>query len=164
MRHNLLIVERIVLESLSKRSKNIREVCHDTGLTTGLVGNIMTLLVQRGFLRYVEGRYCVVDRENWSTSPQIHEEVKEIFVAMVNRYFVKEKTPAASLAVRKVYMNPLEEKVYEDLVAKMNQFLSQLEENHARSEINRYKTSEQKVIVWGKAPYSELVEEVLKAV
>lgn len=59
MKEGLLMVERIVIESLSKKEKNIQEIEIDTNLSHGLLLNILPNLLMRNMVRYRNGIYSI---------------------------------------------------------------------------------------------------------
>ena len=83
MSEGLLIVERMVLESLVKKPKNMVELALDTGLEEGLLKNIIPFFMMENILRYERGIYSINSTESskWADkinkSDYLKEEVKE---------------------------------------------------------------------------------------
>ena len=172
MKDGLLLIERIVIESLSKKEKNIQEIEIDTNLSHGLLLNILPNLLMRNIVRYKTGIYSI-DKDHcfeWLSAvnkkENVKEEAKEIFTSLVNQYFKKE-SPAAQngpqLKIQKMWLTRDEEIILKSHMATLEGFFSGVKEAR-KHHPQREKTCEQRVVVWGFSHYSDLVEGVLQAV
>lgn len=173
MKDGLLMIERIVIESLSKKEKNIQEIEIDTNLSHGLLLNILPNLLMRNMIRYQRGIYSI-DKDNcfqWLSSinkkENIKEEAKEIFTSLVNQYFSKDlkehKALGTQLKIQKMWLTRDEEILLKSHMATLECFFQSVKEARKQNP-QREKTCEQRVVVWGVSQYSDLVEGVLKAV
>ena len=93
MNDGLLIIERIIVESLSKKERNLQEIIIDTNLEHSLLLNILPNLIMKNIVRYNRGIYSL-DKENcfqWlnevNKDDHVKEEAKELFISLVNQYF-----------------------------------------------------------------------------
>jgi hypothetical protein len=59
MKDSLLIIERIVIESISKKDKNIYELVNDTKLNQELLQKILPNLLMKNLIRYQRGIYSI---------------------------------------------------------------------------------------------------------
>lgn len=173
MNDGLLMIERIVIESLSKKEKNIQEIEIDTNLGHGLLLNILPNLLMRNMIRYKNGMY-MLDKEHcfeWLKSvnkkENIKEEAKEIFTSLVNQYFQKDSTLAPQtgpqLKIQKMWLTRDEEMILKSHMATLEGFFNGVKEAR-KYHPQKEKTCEQRVVIWGFSQYSDLVEGVLKAV
>ena len=96
MKDGLLIIERIIIESLSKKERNMQEIVHDTNLDQALLLNVLPNLLMKNMVRYTRGTYSI-EKENcfqWlkeiNETDNIKEEAKELFISLVNQYFKKD--------------------------------------------------------------------------
>ena len=94
MKNGLLVIERMVLESLSKKNRNLEELANDTGLDHGLLKNILPAFLMNNLVNYQRGIYKLNNDEmrkerikSYNAKENIKEEVKELFTSMVNKYF-----------------------------------------------------------------------------
>ena len=173
MKDGLLMIERIVIESLSKKEKNIQEIEIDTNLVHGLLLNILPNLLMRNMIKYKNGTYsldkehCFVWLSEANKKENVKEEAKEIFTALVNQYFKKEASmPAqsgAQLKIQKMWLTRDEEFILKSHMATLESFFSSVKEAR-KHHPQREKTCEQRVVIWGTTHYSDLVEGVLQAV
>lgn len=173
MKEGLLMVERIVIESLSKKEKNIQEIEIDTNLSHGLLLNILPNLLMRNMVRYRNGIYSI-DKDHcfeWlsevNKKENIKEEAREIFTSLVNQYFKKETTLGAQngpqLRIQKMWLTRDEEMILKSHLATLEGFFNGIKEAR-KHHPQREKTSEQRVVIWGLSHYSDLIEGVLQAV
>jgi hypothetical protein len=173
MKDGLLMIERIVIESISKKEKNIQEIEIDTNLNHGLLLNILPSLLMRNMIRYKNGMYSL-DKEHcfqWlsqvNKKENVKEEAKEIFTSLVNQYFEKDSTIAPQigpqLKIQKMWLTRDEELILKSHMATLEGFFNGVKEAR-KYHPQREKTCEQRVVIWGLSQYSDLVEGVLKAV
>ncbi len=172
MKDGLLMIERIVIESLSKKEKNIQEIEIDTNLSHGLLLNVLPNLLMRNMIRYKGGLYSI-DKDHcfeWlsdvNKKENVKEEAKEIFTSLVNQYFKKEATATnvgPQLKIQKMWLTRDEEIILKSHMANLEGFFSGVKEAR-KHRPQREKTCEQRVVIWGFSHYSDLVEGVLQAV
>lgn len=164
----LLIVERMVLESLSNGAKSSDEINQCTNLSKALLGNILPMFLMRNIVSYKSGKYELnrVNAMQWmakcNTPANIKEEVKELFTSLVNRYFQSEAREQG-LRMKKVWMNSLEKKIFQSHLANLEEFIKSVEKENRRPESSK-QLRDKEVIFWGHSPYSTLVDGVLEAV
>lgn len=172
MKDGLLMIERIVIESLSKKEKNIQEIEIDTNLSHGLLLNILPNLLMRNMIRYKNGLYSI-DKDHcfeWlsdvNKKENVKEEAKEIFTSLVNQYFKKETAApnvGPQLKIQKMWLTRDEEIILKSHMATLEGFFSGVKEAR-KHHPQREKTCEQRVVIWGFSHYADLVEGVLQAV
>lgn len=174
MKDGLLIIERIIIESLSKKERNLQEIILDTNLEHALLLNVLPNLLMKNIVRYCRGTYSI-DKENcfqWlnevNKSDNIKEEAKELFISLVNQYFskdIEEKKRAVQpqLKIQKVWLTNDEEILLRSHMAGLECFFSGIKASR-RSKPQKEKTCEQRVVIWGLSQYSDLVDGVLQAV
>lgn len=173
MKDGLLIIERIIVESLSKKERNLQEIIHDTNLDHSLLLNVLPNLLMKNMIRYTRGTYSI-EKENcfqWlnevNKSDNIKEEAKELFISLVNQYFQKdlEKKHACvpQLKIQKMWLTKDEEMILRSHMACLEGFFTGVKAAR-KVKAEREKTSEQRVVIWGLSQYSDLVEGVLRAV
>lgn len=173
MNDGLLMIERIVIESLSKKEKNIHEIEIDTHLSHGLLLNIMPNLLMRNMIRYKSGIYSL-DKEHafeWlsivNKTEHIKEEAREIFTSLVNQYFKAEtevvRPKSSQFKIQKMWLTKEEEMILNSHLNTLEGFFQGVKETR-KYQPQREKTCEQRVVVWGMTDYSNLIDGVLKAV
>lgn len=174
MKDGLLIIERIIVESLSKKERNMQEIILDTNLEQSLLLNILPNLLMKNMIRYQRGLYSI-NKENcfqWlnevNKTDNVKEEAKELFISLVNQYFkkdllVKKDAVKPQLKIQKVWLTQDEEVILRSHMAGLESFFSSVKDSR-KVKPQREKTCEQRVVIWGFSQYSDLVEGVLKAV
>lgn len=173
MKDGLLIIERIIVESLSKKERNLQEIIMDTSLEHSLLLSVLPNLIMKNMVRYTRGIYSL-ERENcfqWlsevNKEDHVKEEAKELFVSLVNQYFAKSNIRKSSsdpqLKIQKVWLTKDEEVILRSHMAGLESFFSQVKASR-KVKPEREKTCDQRVVIWGMSQYSDLVEGVLQAV
>ena len=161
MKRSFLLIERIVIESISKGSTSYEEILKDTELDRRFLVNILDALTEAGVLKRSENRF-LLDRnllKEYSQKESLQNEVKELFISWVNRYF-QEEIKETCLKMQKVYLTPSEEVIYNELLRKLGDFVSGVKKS---SKEHAHKISKQKVIFWGHSQYSSLVDSSIHA-
>ena len=173
MKDGLLILERIVVESISKKDKNIQELSIDTNLEHAVLLNILPNLLMKNILKYQRGNYSI-DKEaslQWRSGinkdDNVKEEAKELFTSLVNQYFKKDCEASAKraslLKIQKVWLTKDEEIVLNSHLINLENFFQGIK-NSRKTHPLREKTCEQKVVIWGASQYSSLMHGILEAV
>jgi hypothetical protein len=173
MKDGLLLLERIIIESLSKKEKNIHELAVDTNLEHAILLNILPNLMMKNLIKYLRGSYSI-EKENslqWlqgiNRDENIKEEAKELFTSLVNQYFKKDITKRVKtsplLKIQKVWLTQDEEIILNTHMITLENFFQGIKNSRKVNPV-REKTYEQKVVIWGASQYSSLVHGVLEAV
>lgn len=170
MKEGLLVIERIVLESISKSSKNIYEIENDTGLDNKILSNILSIFIMKNILNYRHGIYFLNmnTKDKWineiNSTENIQEEIKDIFISLVNRYY-HEKNEDVGLKVKKVWLSSFDEKLLNAHLKNLDKFVRNIEKERRNKQIKTAKKlCEKKIIVWGHSTYSGIVDTILNAV
>lgn len=165
----ILIIERIVLESLEKRSKGLKELHEDTKLDQNLVKNILNHLINRGIVKMESGLFRI-DRQNsdnWlhlvNDKKAVRLELKELFSSLVNNYFNEEMEKKTQLKMKKVFLTKKEQETLNTKFKEIDSFLAQIATDRQRRPL-REVTADKQVLIWGHSPYKDLVDEQLEAV
>ncbi len=174
MNDGLLIIERIIIESLSKKERNIEEIILDTNLEHSLLLNVLPNLLMKNMIRYTRGIYSI-EKDNcfqWlneiNKNDHVKEEAKELFISLVNQYFTKNETnkkaiTAPQLKIQKVWLTREEEILLRSHMATLEGFFIGIKASR-KMKPQREKTFEQRVVFWGLSQYSDLIDGVLEAV
>ena len=160
---SLLLVERIVIESIVKGNSNVNDLIKDTDLNSKLLGKIVTTLKNEKIIREDLNGFKI-DKENlkkFTKKESLQAEVKEVFISWVNRYFIEENKETC-LKMQKISLSNSEEVIYNEHLRKLNEFVESVK-NTSKQGLDEYKTSKQKVVFWGHGQYSNLVESSLYA-
>ncbi|HLE10580.1 MAG: hypothetical protein A2504_14050 [Bdellovibrionales bacterium RIFOXYD12_FULL_39_22] len=167
--NGLLVVERIILESLQKKGKNIFEIEIDTHLDHNLLANLLPNLVMKNIVTYKNGIYFLNNQEkhNWLVSinqeENIKEEIKDIFSGLISSYFKKEINERPCLKVKKIWLTAKEEKILDAHLHNLEEFVRNIDQDKGRDD-TKNKLHEKRLIFWGYSTYSKVVSELLDAV
>ncbi|MBT3235563.1 MAG: hypothetical protein HN353_06410 [Bdellovibrionales bacterium] len=170
MKKGLLLIERIILESLEKKEKNIIELAKDTTLSSSVISNVLPHLMMRSMVNYQQGIYHLI-RDSYSlreinAGETIGDELKELFSSLVNRYFQQEEQQrgvGTQLRLKKVWMTPMDEAQFNAHLVELERFLARVEQE-TRQRDNCAPVSEQRVVFWGHSEYSQLINGSLMSV
>lgn len=164
-KRSLLMLERMILESLSKASRTIAEIALDTGLKQELIAQVTTGLVQEGFLEYKRARYELSNstvrsfNERYQSSEEQLEELREIFVSMVNSSF----EGSSKIKLQKVSLTKSEKAILGSYFINLEAFIKSVADANRREQRST-PTKEQCVFIWGEASYLDLAMESLKTI
>jgi len=165
----LLVVERIVIESIGRKNNCLNAIALDTNLESGLLKNILRHLLDKNLLSYKAGEYFfnMENKQLWSrqknSDKNIKEEINELLSSHVNYYFAQGKSEKVSLSLKKISLTSSEEKLLQAHLINLNSFVNNIEMDQ-KKRTNANKTYRQTVLFWGHSQYSKLVEETLAAV
>ena len=165
--NSLLIVERIVIESLSRVPKNIFQVSEDTGLAHQLLANILPNLVSSNIVKYSNGVYNLnwKNKDSWinaiNNNDNLKEEIKDMFTSIVNDFFDKSEKKKSELKLKKIWMNPDEEKIFNAHIYNLQEFVTNIEKDNRKS---NKKLNDKRIIFWGHTNYVDLIEKEIRAV
>ncbi len=168
--NGLLVIERVILESLQNKGKNIFEIELDTQLDHNLLANTIPNLIMKNIITYKNGIYSLNMREknSWmetiNTENNIKEEIADIISSVISGYFDKEKNARPCLKVKKIWLNKQEEKILNAHLHNLEEFVRNIEQDRSRNNNVTNKLYEKKVIFWGHSNYSDIVEQILAAV
>lgn len=155
MNYNINLVERLVLESLQARKKNISELETCTSLNRELIQTILQSLISKSLIITEETKYRVNNnlskaiKDGLNNSLDIKIELAEILNATYNL-----RKGDTFLKLQKVHMNEKEEKLFHGMLYNMESFLKNLEKKDE-------KLSKKKVIFWGGGNYGKLINNYL---
>jgi Trp operon repressor len=166
MEKSLLIVERIVLESLEKGTLSLEEIQNQSGLSTPLLKAVLFGLINRGVVRYGENHYNLNwgDRQKWLPLVKSREgmkaEIKELFSSLVNIKYEEEEE--CTLKVQKVWLSPDEKEDLDRRLKDIDFFLENIKEKRKTQPV-RENISKRQVLFYGASSYDSLVQTILKA-
>ncbi len=166
MEKSLLVVERIVLESLEKGALELDELGLQCGLNKPLLQAVLFELINRGVVSYSGNEYCLdwKNRENWISLLKNKEgmkaEIKELFSSLVNRKY--EEDEASNLKVQKIWLMPKEKEDLERRLKDIDYFIENIKESRKTRPVSE-KVSQRQVLFYGSSRYDNLVQSILKA-
>jgi hypothetical protein len=159
----LLMLERIVIESIAKGENTVCRIQKDTGIDHSLLLSIAAKLLKRGLVDYRKGEYSVSKNEvcwrSVNRNESIKNEIKEVSDSIIDVFF-QDKT-RNKLKLQKVYIDEKDEKILNSLLHSVESFLVDLRNSQRGKDI---KTKNQKVLMWGYGGYSDLISNTLKVV
>ena len=154
--YHFTILERMILESINKSSKNLEEVAEDTGLEQNICLNIVYSLLAKNLVVCAKGSYSF----NQSLSKAIVAELKNkrnraIEVNALVRECVKDSVVenGESFVFKKVYMSEKEKKLLKAMFYNIESFLSGLSASGP--------TKEETFIFWGGDNYAKAVSSYI---
>ena len=163
MRTGILMVERMVLESLTLKPKNIQELSTDTGLKIQLLANIMASLTYEGMVDFSAGRYELNRSQTqeflkrYQNSKDQLQELKELFVSFINA----SSHGKSKVKLQKVYLDAKEEAILNSYFINIETFIKNVNDSKKQRPLA---TGQQKVFIWGEGRYQDLAQETLAAI
>lgn len=170
MLEGLLVVERLVLESLEIEAKSLESLVQDTGISKAILDNSLAMLSMRNVIIVKDGKFSLNKetqaqwREVVTREESIKDELKDMFTAIVNKHFenkiVESKTEESSLKFRKIWMNDSDKKILNALMYQVESFITSVEKTN--KEDKSKKLSDKDVVFWGTSGYQSLIDSVLQ--
>lgn len=164
MSDTLLVVERVVLESLDKKELTLEALRQQTGFSQSLLNGVLHLLISKGIVTRNKNEYMV----NWQRKMDwinlvkdeegIRAELRELFSVMV----AASDKPESTFRFKKVWLEPDEKREVERKWQEIESYLANIREKRKRKPV-REKTIDKQVLLFGVSPYSSLVDGILKS-
>ncbi len=165
MDQTILIVERIVIESLNQKAMGFERLVEQTALSSNLLQAVLGQLIQKGIVEYNQFEYKL----NWNLKDQwlplvtdkegAKAEIKELFASLVNHIYEKESH--ARLKVQKIYLNNREKEELDRRLTDIDSFIQGIR-NQRKAYPVKENISQQQVVFYGSSEYRALVNDILK--
>lgn len=158
--YSLTILERMILESLSKSKKSVLELIYDIDLEIELIQNAIEELKQRNLVKASKGivEINIEELTKWNQSEHIkdslREEIKEILEASIDTYFANPEN--SMVRIKKVNMSSDEKKIFNAMISNLDNFIKGLTESKKNQSVK-----DQEVIFWGFSGYRNLAEQIM---
>lgn len=157
MLKGLLLVERLIFDSISRCDKNINDIVNDTGLAHSVVRSVLSSLMLKNLILFERGAY---KRQQVTFEPEdLHEEIVEIAQNMSHGA----RGAHSKIMVKKMMLNEEDAKILESMMNGIQSFLSHVQNQQMNRPIG-HRTCEKKVVLLGLSDYSTLADASLKAV
>jgi len=168
MKHGLLLIERVIIESLARGPKTIHTIIQDTGLGSSLVTNVLAFMLYKNFIRF-NGQSYYIDKETLEdlcngveSSQSLKKEIKELFDSLVNVFFnTNNKLESTQLKVKKFWLGSGDELVLRSHLRNLEDFFVQLDKRPKVGQ-ERHCLGEKRVFCWGLSDYKTLINECVK--
>jgi len=169
--NSLLCVDRMVLESISRKNGSIMEICNDTKLSIRIIQNTIFNLRYKNIVSF-DGVKYFINRETsakWkkeiNSNNYVKEEVKDLFSSLVNNYFENSAVTneETNFKMKKVWLSDEEDRIFQTLLGNIKSFFDGVQEKRKENNLGQ-SLSKQKVVFWGHSNYLELVEGVLESI
>lgn len=166
----LLVVERMIVESLEKKGRSFYEIHEDTGINLGALTKLLDRLINRGILLYKKGFYWL-NRDPESTwikeinrTENLKDEVSEVMHSLIDVRFEKSDKNKSDqkdyLKLQKIWLTKEEERLLQAQLKSIELFISNIREMRKKESVVE-KTSEKSIVFWGKAAYRDVISPVL---
>ena len=159
----VIIIERIVLESLQKGPSDFLKIQEDTGLNYKVLIGVLATLLKRKIIKRNKWQYQLNKELEQEWRQQINDEqalkieLQEMFSALVNQHYNEESlNKKTALKVKKVWLTRKETKALHEKIRELNQFIDDI------TRVRKFypeaeKTKEQLVLICGTTTYDSLI-------
>jgi len=154
----LLLTERMVIESVAHGRMTLENIAIDTGIDLEVINSIVPELLMKNILIYRKGLYTLNmdNKEGWifeiNKLSNKKKEIRDILNASIDLLDKKE-----SLKLQKVFLTSFEEKLLRIELKRVETFIESIRSEQVKFK-NKRMTKDLKVIYWGCSDYSDLVE------
>lgn len=160
----LLVVERMVLESIAKKRKTVSIISKDTKLTEMFVRTIISNLKDYGLITYKKGQFTLSGRTTGlctvNESQNIKHEVKDLFSSLVDNHYCTEES-GQMLKMQKIWLTDLEYKILMSMMTNMENYIKSIRKDRLLNPEEEV-LAEQRILFWGADTYSNLINRTLK--
>ncbi|MBY0518669.1 MAG: hypothetical protein K2P81_17295 [Bacteriovoracaceae bacterium] len=153
--YTLTSVERVVLESIGSRPRDIYELMSDTRLELKFLANILHAMILRGYIIHSDEGYCVNphlpknELEMINNPQSCKAEALELIEGMMNH----EKP---NIGIRKAWISEKDKKILNAMFTNIEQFVRTLPNPPKDVPLHDYT-----LIVWGQNGYGEAIKRVI---
>lgn len=166
MSSTLLVVERLVLESLERKQLTVNDLKIQTGFSPSLLNGILHLLISKGIVKRDDHHYEInwAHKDNWlsivKNKDGMKAELKELFSAMIDQREVENNQ--GLLKVQKIWLEPFEKQELKEKWKDIESYLARIREKRKRRPV-REKTIGRQVLFFGFSPYESLIDGIIKS-
>lgn len=155
----LMLLERVVLESISRKNTRLLEIAKDIEISQEIVITILARLSSKGLVYYKDQGYELSQNQiAWHTvnrEDAVKDELKELSDNIVDTCMSnKDKT---LYKLQKISLNDKEEKILNSLLNSVEVYINNLRDDRRKQVGYKEVTSKQKVVFWGHSSYSQVV-------
>lgn len=155
----LMLLERVVLESISRKNSRLLEISKDIEISQEIVITILARLSSKGLVFYRDNGYELSQNQiAWHTvnrEEAVKDELKELSENIVDACMSnKEKT---LYKLQKISLNDKEEKILNSLLNSVEIYINNLRDDRKKQIGYKEVTAKQKVVFWGHSSYSQVV-------
>lgn len=148
---SFLIWERIIIESLARKSKTKLELQVDTSINKNLLPKILDDLLQKKIIVQKDEIYNLTQN---SLRTEVKEEIKDIFSTLVNNYYTR--NDKSVLKLKKCYFTTEELQIFQAYLYSIEALIENVQKERSFRPVQN-KLCEQKVILWAYSDYSHLL-------
>jgi len=162
--NSLLVVERVVLESLEKKEQSLSELRDQTGFSSSLLSGVLQLLLSKSIITKSKQFYALNwdEKNKWIGVVQnqkgVHSELRELLSVMIEQ----EKNKSNIFKFKKVWLEPSEKEELERKWKEIESYMLSIKEKRKRYPV-RERTIGKQVVFFGVSPYESLVEGVIQS-
>lgn len=155
----LMLLERVVLESISRKNSRLLEISKDIEISQEIVITILARLSSKGLVFYRDNGYELSQNQiAWHTvnrEEAVKDELKELSENIVDTCMSnKEKT---LYKLQKISLNDKEERILNSLLNSVEVYINNLRDDRKKQIGYKEVTAKQKVVFWGHSSYSQVV-------
>ncbi len=158
MNYMITSPERMILESLNKSSKNLKEIHNCTSLDPQLIQNVLTNLLSRNMVRTHNQVYQLNKNAPECYINDLNEKESKIFEAQTLIETCIEQSIEGQNSLfkfKKIYLSPRDKKMLQAMLINIETFLNNVNKNDKAS------TKDESIIFWGSAIYGNLLEDLV---
>lgn len=155
----LMLLERVVLESVSKKHRHLNDIARDIEISGEIVVTILARLSSKGLIVYKDNGYELTQNQlAWHTvnrQEAVKEELKELSENLVTTCISNKEKNLYKL--QKIELSEKEEKILNSLLNSVETYINNLREDRRKDIKYKESTAKQKVIFWGHSTYSDVL-------
>lgn len=162
----LVLVERLILESLSHAPKNLYQLTKDTSLDSLIVTNIISSFLNKSYVIFINGRFELTPQFYQKNLPYINREkqklheLKSLMRSMINCLKRNNQNSNIQFKIKKHWLTQREFTILQSHLKVIECFFIDIEKEHKikKHVPQQQYTTDKKVVFWGVCDYKDLVK------
>jgi predicted transcriptional regulator len=153
-------IERFVLESLIKSSKDILQLSKDLSLDLKVCHNSLNQLCAKGLVQ-IEGNIYSLDKKNgkkhlsYINSPDsLSNEFSSLIETHIENSISNKKD---NFSLKKVFLNNEDQLLFKAMLKSLESFLNEV---NSKNKKQKYTTKDKSYIFWGFNQYDEIINNI----
>ncbi len=159
--NSLILLERVILESLMRGEKNPSELQHDTGITLTCIESILEDFIQRDICFMTADGYRLSNQgKRWNEKSNFIDRKVEALEFFSTFFEQSINQRQGKLKMKKVWMDQCEQMLFMQLLDRVDDYIHRVQLRNRQQQkrgIKLGKLKEQVVVLWGNTFYGDLV-------
>jgi hypothetical protein len=146
--------ERIVIESLLKKNRNLEDINHDTSLENSIIQNSLMSLLTKRFIKKELDLYCVIldqVKQYLTSKESLSDQLSEREI-LINSMLYK----SCPLNFYKVHLSEKDQTILNGLLKNLENFFEEIQKKNNKS----HSTKDEQIFILGGSNYVNTIKNI----